>query len=815
MLLSERKVWRNDLNIVLFKMHKRTKMAFRMQVERVHAQQLRYEDRELSKAFKSIDADGSGTLEADELGPLLLYLAPEILGQGALLDTILDGVREKTTGGVVAFHQLRELMTAISLQVYKAQHDATSRKIFQDFDDDGSGTIDAAELEGLLRSFSGGFEERDLRHAKSFLDEQGEMDTEEFVDMMQSLALRKRSQQLGEEKVKREREYIEVFRHAAGGGRTISRRRMALCLNKLGLTVSKRGVRVLLRTIRLVEDKRGEDECPRQFYAKRFDDQKLILDELSRHFLFKNLSAPNREVAMMAMEPRSYESGITIITEGEDGTEFFVLLRGICDVFVDGVGRVHTYDAASSSRRVKANAFGELALIHRAPRAATVKCRSDCDLAVLSLKEFRRVQSRQSAQDGTVAEELESAMRRQTMKQRKASRQSTFGRFSNGISDRFSFIKRQSSRKLDGRVSTWRFSTSFGRSSIFRGENPMTADDESKREDDYPTATISGMHVDIDKGPTDHKKRAVLDDPDVVVSGLHAGRFADEDNVELYVEGEVDENEYSQEDGKEVRCHPLVKAVFSIVLFLKQKWARCWAEKGLSEEALSDERDRVTFSEYRRVIALVIMQKAVHYPGTKYRRDFENMFDDGTKGVVSIDANSLKSLLAANDVEVDDIEALNEVHALDRGDGKLLFDDFVSLMQRFHPEEVEHRLMKKLHSKAERLQSELMHFMFRVVLLPLMIIGALIMSFLKFLLNIYLIVASMNPEFTADMLVPMLGAIIEGLIMLLGTIFPALDLSLLEAFVDLDYSFLEILELPVSLKGGVTCVGMQAPLCKY
>ena len=153
MLLSERKVWRNDLNIALFKMHKRTKMAFRMQVERVHAQQLRYEDRELSKAFKSIDADGSGTLEADELGPLLLYLAPEILGQGALLDTILDGVREKTTGGVVAFHQLRELMTAISLQVYKAQHDETSRKIFQDFDDDGSGTIDATELQNQNITF--------------------------------------------------------------------------------------------------------------------------------------------------------------------------------------------------------------------------------------------------------------------------------------------------------------------------------------------------------------------------------------------------------------------------------------------------------------------------------------------------------------------------------------------------------------------------------------------------------------------------------------------------------------------------------------
>jgi hypothetical protein len=60
-----------------------------------------------------------------------------------------------------------------------------------------------------------------------------------------------------------------------------------------------------------------------------------------------------------------------------------VLVKGLCEVLIDGVGKVHQYD--------NVGAFGELALMYSSPRAATIRAATPSDLYTLDLRTFRYV----------------------------------------------------------------------------------------------------------------------------------------------------------------------------------------------------------------------------------------------------------------------------------------------------------------------------------------------------------------------------------------------------------------------------------------
>ena len=61
----------------------------------------------------------------------------------------------------------------------------------------------------------------------------------------------------------------------------------------------------------------------------------------------------------------SFAKGDFIIKQGDKGDNFYILDEGECDISVEGKGSVMT--------ATKGIAFGELALLHNAPRAATVQ----------------------------------------------------------------------------------------------------------------------------------------------------------------------------------------------------------------------------------------------------------------------------------------------------------------------------------------------------------------------------------------------------------------------------------------------------------
>jgi len=72
-------------------------------------------------------------------------------------------------------------------------------------------------------------------------------------------------------------------------------------------------------------------------------------------------------------------AGKTLVEEGETGHEFFVIL--------DGTARV-TRQGRKIANLGPGAAFGELALLEKAPRNATVVADSDMELVVLGQREF-------------------------------------------------------------------------------------------------------------------------------------------------------------------------------------------------------------------------------------------------------------------------------------------------------------------------------------------------------------------------------------------------------------------------------------------
>jgi CRP-like cAMP-binding protein len=99
-------------------------------------------------------------------------------------------------------------------------------------------------------------------------------------------------------------------------------------------------------------------------------------------WLFERCS--RKEVALIASAATTLDvqAGRVLAREGEAGREFFVLVAGACEVTRNGV-RVGALGPGSF--------FGEMALLDRQPRAATVTACEPSEVLVLTASAFTRV----------------------------------------------------------------------------------------------------------------------------------------------------------------------------------------------------------------------------------------------------------------------------------------------------------------------------------------------------------------------------------------------------------------------------------------
>ena len=103
------------------------------------------------------------------------------------------------------------------------------------------------------------------------------------------------------------------------------------------------------------------------------------MDRLAAVQLFEGCTdADLRRIAALTVEV-DVPAGKVLTREGEPGHEFFVIEEGTAVVSIPGGDAVHIGPG---------ECFGELALLERAPRTATVQAESDMRLIVLDSREF-------------------------------------------------------------------------------------------------------------------------------------------------------------------------------------------------------------------------------------------------------------------------------------------------------------------------------------------------------------------------------------------------------------------------------------------
>lgn len=83
-----------------------------------------------------------------------------------------------------------------------------------------------------------------------------------------------------------------------------------------------------------------------------------------------------------ALEPVEFAPGTNVVTQGQPGDCFFIIVQGSADVFINGK-MVNSLGPGDY--------FGELALLHNAPRSATVVAKAPLQCVALEAAAFRRL----------------------------------------------------------------------------------------------------------------------------------------------------------------------------------------------------------------------------------------------------------------------------------------------------------------------------------------------------------------------------------------------------------------------------------------
>jgi CRP/FNR family cyclic AMP-dependent transcriptional regulator len=104
-----------------------------------------------------------------------------------------------------------------------------------------------------------------------------------------------------------------------------------------------------------------------------------FIDHLARVPLFSACSKKDLQLVAKRAEDVKVDAGKLLVSEGDTGTEFFVIVDGNATV------RKHGRKVAELG---PGGFFGELALLERAPRNATVKAETPMELVVLGQREF-------------------------------------------------------------------------------------------------------------------------------------------------------------------------------------------------------------------------------------------------------------------------------------------------------------------------------------------------------------------------------------------------------------------------------------------
>src|SRR5580658_4082261 len=119
---------------------------------------------------------------------------------------------------------------------------------------------------------------------------------------------------------------------------------------------------------------------------KFLDDVRRLRECLQGTFFLERLKMPELEKLMSAMKKLRVPAGFTIFKQGERGDTFYLVSRGRLSFWV----RKGLIEKKATELQ-PLDYFGETALISDAPRSATVKAETECDLFLLRKADFTEI----------------------------------------------------------------------------------------------------------------------------------------------------------------------------------------------------------------------------------------------------------------------------------------------------------------------------------------------------------------------------------------------------------------------------------------
>jgi len=132
---------------------------------------------------------------------------------------------------------------------------------------------------------------------------------------------------------------------------------------------------------------RREDYKPRVI-PKSEEQKARIQKRMEQAFMFSGLDSKETEIVVMAFEEKKFKAGDDVIIQGGDGDFFYVVDEGQLDCTKQYKGKpkptyLKTYEPGES--------FGELALLYNAPRAASIKSKTDSTCFALDRACFNNI----------------------------------------------------------------------------------------------------------------------------------------------------------------------------------------------------------------------------------------------------------------------------------------------------------------------------------------------------------------------------------------------------------------------------------------
>ncbi|KAL8568459.1 hypothetical protein ACOMHN_065202 [Nucella lapillus] len=129
-----------------------------------------------------------------------------------------------------------------------------------------------------------------------------------------------------------------------------------------------------------------DDDENRVVWPKSDSQRQRLTEAVSGILLFKCLEHEQMQEVLDAMFEKQVNPGETVIIQGDDGDNFYVIDSGVYDVLVSVKGdekKVYQFDNKGS--------FGELALMYNMPRSATVRAVTPGTLWAMDRNSFRKI----------------------------------------------------------------------------------------------------------------------------------------------------------------------------------------------------------------------------------------------------------------------------------------------------------------------------------------------------------------------------------------------------------------------------------------